>query len=72
MITTMAFNTDMTLMEWASEYNLTTPVINDNGAAMGKFGQGGFPSVSLFGPGHVLLYQGRQWEPELEAALAGE
>ena len=27
----MAFNTDMTLMEWASEYGLTTPVINDNG-----------------------------------------
>ena len=68
----MAFNTDMTLMEWASEYNLTTPVINDNGASKSKFGPGGFPTVSLFGPGHVLLYQGRQWEAELEAALAGE
>ena len=68
----MAFNTDMTLMDWAEEYGLTTPVIDDSGASMNVFGQGGFPSVSLFGPGHVLLYQGRSWETELQAALAAE
>jgi len=68
----MAFNTDMTLMEWASEYGLSTPVIDDNGAAMGKFGQGGYPSISLFAPGHVLIYQGRQWEAALEEAIAAE
>jgi hypothetical protein len=68
----MAFNTDMTLMDWASEYGLTTPVINDNQASMNAFGGTGFPSVFLFGPGHVLLYKGRNWEPELEKALAGE
>ena len=62
----------MSLMDWANEYGLTTPVIDDNGAAMGKFGQGGFPSVSLFAPGHKLIYQGRSWESELEKALAGE
>lgn len=68
----MAFNTDMTLKDWADEYGLTTPVINDNGAAMGKFGSGGFPSYSLFGPGHVLLYQGSNWKAELEQAMASE
>jgi hypothetical protein len=70
-ITTMAMNLDQDepLKAWADEYGLTTAVIDDGGAAMQKFGQGGFPSVSLFAPGHVLHYQGRDWESKIEEIL---
>lgn len=68
----MVFNTDMTVKDWADQYGLTTPVIDDNRVSMGKFGSGAFPSYSLFGPGHVLLYQGSNWKAELEKELGGE
>ena len=70
-ITTLAQNLDIEdpLKAWADEYGLTTPVIDDNGASIGKFGQGAYPSLSLFAPGHILVHQGYDWETVIEDHL---
>ena len=60
---------------WATEYDLSTPVIADDGAAIAQLFQDvdGVPTVSLLGPGPtVLIRDGEPTEEDIDAAIAGD
>lgn len=62
-------------MSWAEQYNMTLPVLADEGWALNsRFEQdGGIPTVTLLGPGmEIIVVDSWNAEGEIEGVLPGE